>query len=126
LAHFFGVFLTDVFFPAELAYADSVGYVILQYFELLVYKEKAPILQKYMALLGFYKLKHSQIPPEVKGKQEALAAYCKRLNEEMDFKNLIQMELTPQDLDENEDMRAYYKAALNTVKDSGLPVEADE
>ena len=72
-------------------------------------------MQRYMALLGFYKLKHSEVPAHIRGNQEALTAYCKQLNAEMNFRQLIGMELTPDQLEENPEMRAFFKDALVKV-----------
>jgi hypothetical protein len=106
----------DCYTTAELVYALQNGYAILQYFEVLIYSQRKAILQRYMALLGYYKLKHSEIPSDIKGRPEAMSAYCDRLNAEMNFKELIQMQLTPDILDDNPEMRFFYKDALCKVR----------
>ena len=68
-----------------------------------------------MALLGFYKLKHSEVPAHIKQDTGALSEYCRQLSSEMNFRELINMELLPEDLDDNPEMRAFFKDALVKV-----------
>jgi hypothetical protein len=88
----------------------------MEVFEIIVYEKTDFILQRYMGLLAFSKIKHSPLPDTVKDDIESREIYCRKINEEMNFRHIIQRELTAADLDPNEDLRTFFKNAMNKVR----------
>lgn len=106
--------LTDVWTTAELHFAVTrLGYKILAFFELMLYSERAFILQKFTSLLAFDKIRFSALPKWVDLKNEQdLDRHCSQINAEMQFEERIGKKLTPIDLQPNSQMRIFFKRAL--------------
>lgn len=90
----------------ELAYGKSLGYEY-DFFELAVYPKSGFFLAKFLTLLGFYKLRHCDLPANDQ------ATYCKDLNARMRFKEILGFELEPEMISPNPRMREVYKTFLN-------------
>ena len=95
----------------ELAYASGLGYNF-DFFEMIVYREASYFLRPFLTLLGFQKLRHSDYPREA-DTIEKQATYCQDVSKQMRFLEIIQMELTPECVRPNKDLRSFYKACLN-------------
>jgi hypothetical protein len=107
--------LVDVWTTPELAFAIStLGYKLLDCFELMLYKEKSPFLEKFTTLLAFEKIRHAELPNGVcPDNPEHLQAYCDQLNTEMLFQQRIGKELQPRHLQPSKLLRGFYKKSLN-------------
>jgi hypothetical protein len=80
----------------------------------MLYKDRAPVLQKFTTLLGFHKLRHSKIPSWVKSNNiDEMQKYCDELNEDMGFLFTLGKKLTPDLLRPNPHMKEFYKQCLN-------------
>jgi G:T-mismatch repair DNA endonuclease (very short patch repair protein) len=101
------------FTSQELAYASTLGYRYT-YLQLMVYPKTDFVLRKYLTLLGFYKLSHCQFPKNVEGDPKLQEEYCRELNRLMNFRDILGMELTPSLVTPNQQMRSFFKAALNS------------
>jgi G:T-mismatch repair DNA endonuclease (very short patch repair protein) len=97
----------------ELAYASTLNYKF-EFFELMVYPKSDFFLQKFLTLLGFNKLRHCDFPESVGDDPEKQAAYCKEINELMNFKQILDVELTPCLISPNQEMRTFFKSCLNS------------
>jgi hypothetical protein len=101
--------LTDTWTSPELAYAvRELGYKVLEYFELMLYTEKAPILKTFTTLLAFHKIRFAALP----GTVSDLQLYCDKINEEMQFQQVIGKLLEPRHLSPSKLMRQFFKKAL--------------
>lgn len=106
--------LTDVWTSAELCFAQTLGYKILSYYELMLYKEKGPILKKFTTLLAFHKIRHAGLPPTVDPESpEELERYCSKINSEMQFEETVGKRLRPVDLRPSKLGRLFFKRGLN-------------
>jgi hypothetical protein len=95
----------------EIAYASQLGYKFV-FFELMYYREASYYLRPFLTLLGFEKLRHSDWPLHV-DTEEKKSLYCQKLNKQMRFSQLINMELSVAVMNPNPEKRHFFKSCLN-------------
>jgi hypothetical protein len=101
--------LTDVWTSVEITYAVvHLGYRVLAYFEMMLYSESAPILEKFTTVLAFNKIRFAALPPGTTD----LERHCEKINAEMRFEERIGRKLTPADLEPKSLGRMFVKKAL--------------
>ena len=107
--------LTDVWTTVELCFAVSkLNYKVLDVYEMMLYTEKGPILEKFVCLLGWHKIRFAPLPVGLDvRKNHEMQAYCDLLNEQMKFKDRIGKTLQIADLQPSKLFRAFFKNALN-------------
>ena len=106
--------LIQCYTSCEVAYACTVlGYKVLEYFELLIYHCRYPVLKKFLAVLGFCKIKASPYPEDVNTTEKKMK-YCSSINERMQFQESLGYILTPDLMKPNPEMRQFFKMALVT------------
>lgn len=106
----------------ELCYAYFLGYRFY-YYQIMAYSETTSILQPFLSLLAYQKLRHCHYPSHVQSEEEK-KDYCKDISEKMKFKDIIKKQLTPDMVYPNPEQRNFYKASLNSFLGSfGVNVE---
>ena len=94
---------------SELDKAVSLGYVILEWFEIHFFAQKAPLLKTYVSILSALKLQNTGCDPNMTVEEKKL--YCDAVNERLnvpeDFK------ITPTNICENLGKKQFYKSMLN-------------
>jgi hypothetical protein len=95
----------------EIAYASQLGYRF-DFFEMIVYREASFYLRSFLTLLAFEKLRHSNYPREA-DTLEKQTEHCKLISQQMQFKQIIFMELTPDIVRPNRELRDFFKLCLN-------------
>ena len=99
--------MTDVLCWQEVNYAVSIGYKVLNIFEVYAYKTKTNMFNRFYSLLALEKLKHSS-PSE----NQSLEDYCAEINKLMNLPD--NLALKPEDITPNKCVRNYAKEFLNS------------
>lgn len=99
----------DCYTVTDLNYALSVGYVIVYYFEIIVYLQQAPLFADFMRVTAYHKIKHQEIPPGI----ASLDLYCQEVNSGMGFTDGCR--LRPQDLSPHPVLVSFFKLILNSA-----------
>lgn len=107
--------LTDVWTSGELCFAVSqLQYEIVTVFEMMLYTEKAPFLQRFTSLLAFNKIRSAALPAWVDPqKDQDRQRHCDEINKNMKFEERIGKSLKIEDLQPSTLFRSFFKEALN-------------
>ena len=95
----------------ELAYAISIGYVVLKIDEVVIYLKKEPIFKKVLLCVANAKIKAQPPPPS----EKCLKNYCHEINIQMDFISQPKLILTPDQLQPNSVKVYFWKLIGNTL-----------
>ena len=93
----------------ELDKAVSLGYIILEWFEVHFFPEKAPLLSNYVSILSALKLQNTGCDESLNDDQKQL--YCDKINAKLNVPN--DFKLTPNNICENSGQKQFYKSMLN-------------
>lgn len=100
--------IADQWTITEVAYAISLNYIVLDWYELMIYEAAAPLLERYMALLAYHKIRFSPYPPHVRTEEEK-SEYVESLNIDMCFQQRLGFSLDKTQMQPNEEMRSFFK-----------------
>ena len=95
----------------EIFHAYSLGYVILQMEEALIYTQSAKIFSSFFKLCASYKIRYDNVPEE---HSDRLPEYCQQINEGMAFTEDFER-LTPELLVTNLSEKTATKNYINTI-----------
>lgn len=93
----------------ELDKAVSLGYIILDWFEVHYFPKKSPLLSSYVSILSALKLQNTGCDPNLTLEQKQ--QYCDEINAKLKIPN--QFQLTPFNISENVGQKQFYKSMLN-------------
>ena len=105
--------IVSVYTLAELAFAETVGYKIIRWYEVYAYKEAKPIFKQFLQILGSYKIRNSGFPPHVQTFEEKLS-YCDGINQKMQFYH-EKLQLSPNNVQNNRQLRDAFKLGSNSL-----------
>ena len=94
---------------SEVAYSVSLGYLVLELSQALIYTSLEPIFKSYMTFLASRKIRYSKIPESAK---DDLQGYCRFLNQTMQFEDADDI-LSPEILTPNSAQCQYFKNLAN-------------
>ena len=93
----------------ELDKAVSLGYIILEWFEIHFFSQKAPLLKNYVSILSALKLQNTGCDPNLTFEEKQL--YCDKINQRLDVPE--NFKITPNNICENLGKKQFYKSMLN-------------
>lgn len=102
--------ITGVYTIDEAAYAVSIGYEILQIYEVLYYTQRSPLFKKFLSLLACQKIKYSGFPSAVTD-PIAKQAYCDKINSQLTPSHPLEIS----DFEFNPSMRYLAKISSNAL-----------
>ena len=113
--------LTSVWTIQELAYAETLGYRVIAWHELMAYYQADTIFKRFLQLMGSYKVRYSGFPDDVKSDEER-RAYCEEVNETMGLQHRdAELSLTPECVSNNRQLRDAFKLGSNRLVGSNCP-----
>ena len=96
--------LTGCYMISEIAFALTLNYKIVTIYEAHIYENSKPILQDYMKIINFFKMKYSDCLASCKTNIEK-EIYCELLNYEMKFEEPFC--LSPTNIEPNKSKRLF-------------------
>ena len=93
----------------ELDKAVSLGYVILNWFEIHFFRESSYLLSNYVSILSALKLQHTGCDPNFNIEEKQL--YCDKINKRLNVPE--QFKLNPDNIAENPGKKQFFKSMLN-------------
>jgi len=102
----------SVWMLSDIRKAVSLGYKILEWYEIHFFPNTAPILRSYTQILYSEKIKNSGFPESVKTIDQKLE-YCEHINFKLSLPE--QFMLTPQNVEKNNALRQLAKSQLNNL-----------
>ena len=102
----------DSYTLPEIAYAKSLNYEILEWFEIYLYPKEEKIFQNFVRILASGKLKASGFPCHCQTLVSKLK-FCQDINSKMNLHGTLQ--LTPENVSISPPRRKFYKDAINNV-----------
>ena len=102
----------DSYTLPEIAYAKSLKYEILEWFEIYLYPKEEKIFYDFVRILASGKLKASGFPSHCQTQSSKLK-FCKEINSKMNLDG--ELELSPDNVDFSAPRRKFYKDAINNV-----------
>ena len=104
--------LISCYMISEIEFALTLNYTILAIFEAHVYENSKYILQPYIKMINFLKMKHSNCLDKCESLLEK-QNYCDLMNNEMNFE--APFILTPLNIEPNKSKKLFYKLMANST-----------
>lgn len=104
----------DVYSSEELCYAAVKHGYRYFFLELYIYDDADYILLKYVTRLAFSKIKHSNFPAGINTDEEK-RDYISQVNMKMNFKAVINDELTVGSIEPSPEKRTFFKQVRATI-----------
>ena len=104
---------TSVYTLQEIAFAVSIGYRVLHWYEVYAYRTAQPIFKKFLQVLASFKIRNAGFPQGIEHDSDK-EKYCQQVNRKMNFyhKDLF---LTPDNVTENKQLRDAFKLGSNSL-----------
>jgi hypothetical protein len=105
--------LTSCYMMSEIEFALSLNYQIIAIFEAHVYQDSKYLLQPYIKMINYLKIKHSNCLEECLGDLETQAISCEKMNRDMKFE--APFLLKPSEIQPNNSKKLFFKLMANST-----------